>query len=147
MPVRISQASRRTVRERAGGLCEYCHTAERWQYVAFTVDHVSPVSAGGTSEPDNLALACFHCNRRKGNLLTAVDPEFGVEVPLFNPQQQTWGGHFAWSADKLRFVGLTATGRATVAALDLNRERVLLIRAADATIQRHPPIDDPIQKA
>jgi hypothetical protein len=35
--------------------------------------------------------------------------------------------------------------RATVAALLLNRERVISIRAADLEIGRHPPLDDPIQ--
>ncbi len=53
------------VRARAQGLCEYCHAAEQWQYVEFTVDHVLPVSKGGSDLVDNLALACFYCNRRK----------------------------------------------------------------------------------
>lgn len=37
---------------------------------------------------------------------------------------------------------LSAIGRATLAALELNRERVLRIRAEDVTIGRHPPADD-----
>jgi hypothetical protein len=38
-----------------------------------------------------------------------------------------------------------AIGRATVAALLLNRDQVIPIRAANREIGRHPPIDDPIQ--
>jgi len=42
------------VRRRAQLLCEYCHTSELWQYVPFTVDHIIPVTAGGTDQLDNL---------------------------------------------------------------------------------------------
>ncbi len=133
------------VRQRAKGLCEYCHTSEQWQYVRFTVDHVVPRSRGGADSLDNLALACFHCNRRKSNHLIGIDSQFGTEVPLFNPRSDRWDNHFIWSADGLLIIGLTATGRATVEALILNRERVINIRAADKEIGRHPPRDDKIQ--
>lgn len=103
-----------------------------------------PVSLGGTDSLDNLALACFHCNRRKTNRLTAIDPETGETVPLFNPRQDNWREHFVWSVDKLQVVGLTAIGRATIATLSLNRERILHIRAADVEMGRHPPVDDPV---
>ncbi len=103
-----------------------------------------PYLLGGTDSLDNLALACFHCNRRKTNRVTASDPESGGTVPLFNPRQNSWREHFVWSADKLRVIGLTATRRATIATLDFNRERIIHIRAADLEIGRHPPADEPI---
>jgi hypothetical protein len=134
------------VRSRANQLCEYCHTNERWQYVRFTIDHLSPVVESGGDEPDNLALACFHCNRRKSNRQVAIDPVTGHEVALFNPRQQHWAEHFLWSADGLHILALTAVGRATVELLELNRARVLRIRAADVRVDRHPPVADPIQK-
>jgi len=40
---------------------------------------------------------------------------------------------------------LTAIGRATAALLEFNRERALLIRSADVSVNRHPPEGDPIQ--
>lgn len=133
------------VRQRSGYLCEYCHASEQWQYVRFTVDHVVPLSLGGADRLENLALACFHCNRRKTNRLTAVDPLSNEEVPLFNPRQQIWHEHFIWSQDGLLIVGLTSVGHATIAGLALNRERVIYIRAADKEIGRHPPMGDPRQ--
>jgi hypothetical protein len=142
---KISEALQEQVRQRAKGLCEYCHAWEQWQYVRFTVDHVVPLAGGGGDSLDNLALACFHCNRRKSNHLIGIDSQFGTEVPLFNPRSDRWGNHFIWSADGLLIIGLTATGRATVEALILNRERVINIRAADKEIGRHPPRDDQIQ--
>lgn len=144
---KISPAIRDLVRQRAGGKCEYCHVLERWQYVPFTVDHVVPIAKGGSDDPNNLALACFHCNCRKADRLTALDPVSGAEVSLFNPRQDEWSDHFVWSADGLQVVGLTVVGRATIAALALNRERVSRIRAADQVVGRHPPSGDPVQDA
>lgn len=59
----ISEDILNQVRQRAQSLCEYCHANEQWQYVPFTVDHIIPLSQGGTNNIENLALACFHCNR------------------------------------------------------------------------------------
>ncbi len=142
---KIPESIQQQVRERANYLCEFCHANEKWQYVRFTVDHVMPFSLGGSDRFDNLTLACFHCNRRKTNRLTAVDPESQTEVTLFNPRQDSWQEHFIWSMDGLSILGISTIGKATVAGLLLNRERVIPIRAADREIGRHPPMDDPTQ--
>ena len=141
---KFSPSIQEKVRQRANYLCEYCHACEQWQYVRFTIDHVIPLSEGGSNDLDNLALACFHCNRRKGNKLTAVDPESLTEVPLYNPRGEPWQNHFIWSVDTLTIIGLTATGRATINVLAMNRERIIEIRRADLPIGRHPPLQDPI---
>jgi len=109
------------------------------------VDHLVPLAQGGSDTPDNLALACFHCNRRKSARLTALDPDSGERVPLFNPRREDWSEHFVWSSDGLFIIGLTPIGRATVEALALNRERVINIRAADCMVGRHPPPGDAVQ--
>lgn len=138
IPARIQEQ----VRRRAQFVCEYCHTSELWQYVRFTVDHIIPVVTGGDDQLDNLCLACFHCNRRKSAALGAADPLTGADVPFFHPRHQRWQEHFRWSDDQLLIIGLTAVGWATVQGLELNRERVLRIRAADLLVGRHPPRDD-----
>ena len=141
----ISESTQNQVRQRAKFLCEYCHASEQWQYVSFTVDHVIPLTKGGANSIDNLALACFHCNRQKSDKLKAFDEQSLSEVPLFNPRTYSWQEHFIWSTDTLLIIGLTPTGRATVVALAFNRARIINIRAADREIGRHPPPDDPIQ--
>lgn len=133
------------IRIRANHLCEYCHASEKWQYVRFTVDHVIPLAKGGVDTLDNLALACFHCNRRKSDRLTVLDTVTGKEVLLFNPRRNVWSEHFIWSTNRLFIIGLTPVGCATVEALQLNRERVINIRAADVAAGRHPPEGDAIQ--
>jgi HNH endonuclease len=130
------------VRQRSNFLCEYCHASEWWQYVKFTVDHLIPVSQGGSDTIENLALACFHCNRRKTNRITAIAPQTNQEMPLFNPRRDRWQEHFGWSADWLLIIGKTRVGQATIAALAMNRERVIAIRSADREIGRHPPQED-----
>jgi HNH endonuclease len=139
---KISDSIQDQVRQRSGYLCEYCHASELWQYVKFTVDHVIPVTQGGTDDLENLALACFHCNRRKTNRLSAIAPRTNQAVPLFNPRCDRWREHFTWSADGLLIVGLTDIGQATLESLAMNRERVIAIRAADREIGRHPPKAD-----
>jgi 5-methylcytosine-specific restriction endonuclease McrA len=141
----ISEATQNKVRQRAKYLCEYCHVSEKWQYVPFTVDHVIPLNKGGVNSLENLALACFHCNRQKSDKVIVIEEATGVEIPLFNPRIDHWEKHFTWSADTLTIIGLTPTGQATVKALIFNRERIMNIRAADKEIGRHPPTDDPVQ--
>ena len=105
------------VRRRAGLRCEYCQFPER-----FAQKHSGPTTAA------NLALACFRCNSHKGPNLSGVDPESGQVVRLFHPRQEVWAEHFAWHGSRL--VGLTPTGRATIAVLRINRPDAMLARAA-----------------
>lgn len=44
------------------------------QEVVLHVDHVIPVSAGGSSEDGNLCAACAECNLGKGATLPPRDP-------------------------------------------------------------------------
>lgn len=145
--LQLSGTLQAEVKARAKSLCEYCHTDETWQYVPFTIDHVIPASLGGSSTSENLALACFHCNRRKGSAVQAIDPKTQRAVAFFNPRTQAWRDHFVWTNDGSEVQPLTSVGRATLQALDLNRERVKRIRGADVAVGRHPPAGDPVRPA
>lgn len=104
--------------------------------MAHEIDHIVAVKHGGTSSLDNLALCCTLCNKRKGTDLSAIDPETGEVVPLFHPRRDAWSAHFRLEGETI--AGRTATGRATVKLLQLNRderlvERRLLILAGQFT--------------
>jgi hypothetical protein len=88
-----------------------------------------------------LCLACASCNGYKRASTHAVDPESGEEVALFNPRQQRWQEHFAWSEDGTTIIGLTASGRATVLALKFNHPIVVAARSIWASVGLHPPED------
>ena len=122
---------------RAGNRCEYCRLSQLGQEAAFHIDHVLPRAAGGPTVLENLALACGSCSLRKWAKQTALDPATGEEVPLFNPRTQAWEEHFRWEGE--RVVPLTATGRATVASLAMNRPVILAIHQEEAARRRHPP--------
>ena len=96
--------------------CAYCQTAERVIGAPLEMDHIVPESQGGLTTEENLGLACSPCNNHKADHTTALDLVTGEIVPLFNPRQQRWLDHFAWTKDSELMVGLTATGRATVVA-------------------------------
>lgn len=122
----IPASVREKVVERAKNRCEYCRLAQAGQEAQFHIDHIRPRSASGETALDNLALACVSCSLRKAARVSAVDPEAGSVVPLFNPRTQAWSEHFQWSGNLL--VGLTPTGRALIQALDMNRSLILAIR-------------------
>ena len=132
---RIPARLRRLVLRRGAGLCEYCHLSQAGQEASFHVDHITPRAAGGQTVAENLALACVSCSLRKAARETAVDPNTGNEVPLFDPRRDDWSEHFAWQG--VRLIGLTPSGRATTTALDLNRLLILAIREEEAALGRH----------
>lgn len=115
--------------------CEYCHLSQAGQEATFHIDHVTPIAAGGQTVAENLALACVSCSLRKGARETAVDPNTGNKVLLFNPRRDDWFEHFAWQRTQL--IGLTPVGRATISALDMNRALILAIREEEAALGRH----------
>lgn len=53
------QRLRKVILERDAYSCWMCGK------LATTVDHLRPVSAGGTDDETNLAAACLHCNSVK----------------------------------------------------------------------------------
>ncbi len=127
---------RRFVLRRSGEYCEYCRLSQAGQEATFHIDHVTPVAAGGETVADNLALACVSCSLRKSAKQTAIDPETTREVPLFNPRRDIWSEHFQW--DGARLVGLTATARATIETLALNRPLILAICQEESALGRSP---------
>ncbi len=136
----IPATLRRWVIQRANNRCEYCGISQIGQVATFHIDHVIPVVAGGETTAENLALACVSCSLRKGARQKIEDAETGEVVYIFNPRQQRWNAHFAWNG--VEMIGLTAIGRATVQALDLNRSTMLAIRAEEELRGRHPPPED-----
>jgi hypothetical protein len=136
---RLPRPLRRAVQERARGLCEYCRSSMDLTGHEFTVDHIHPVSRGGTHDAANLCLCCFWCNSYKQVSTGGTDPRTGREVPLFNPRSDNWDEHFRWSPTAARVIGRTAVGRATVQALHLNRPSLVQSRQVWARHGLHPP--------
>jgi hypothetical protein len=81
-------------------------------------DHIIAVKHGGTTSKDNLAYACFECNRAKGSDLASLDPQTRALTALYNPRTQQWTAHFQFNGHVIE--PLTPEERATGALLKLN---------------------------
>ena len=138
MSSHIPRPLAREVRERAGGLCEYCWLLQDSQEATFHVDHIVPRSRGGATTLDNLALACVSCSLRKAARHSARDPRTGKLVPLYNPRFDDWTDHFAFTK-RWSLSGRSPVGRATIEALDMNRAAVVAIRIELVQLGRYPP--------
>jgi hypothetical protein len=137
----VPQWLRRSVSQAAKFRCGYCLTAENVVGAPMEIDHLIPQSLGGQTEESNLWLACALCNGHKSNRISGLDAVTGDMVRLFNPRFQDWSEHFRWNNASDRIVGLTPTGRATVAALNLNRASLVRARQLWVLSGWHPPRD------
>lgn len=114
------------VRRRAAGRCEYCRLPEYGTRAAFEVEHVISKQHRGKSVEKNLTWACAFCNRRKGPNVAGIDPMDKSLVRLFDPRADRWTRHFALRGALI--VGKTDVGRTTVDVLQMNNERMVLLR-------------------
>jgi hypothetical protein len=122
-PSYLTAALRQQVRGRAEGRCEYCLLAEVDAHLPHEADHIIAEKHRGATRLENLALACFDCNRFKGSNIASIDPMGGELVPLFNPRKHNWTDHFDVRGGEI--IPLTAVGRVTEIILRLNlRNRV-----------------------
>ncbi len=127
---------RNLVIERARGRCEYCLIHEDDAIISHEVYHVIAEKHGGPSTAENLAFACFPCNRYKGSDIASVDPLTGEIVPLYNPRVDHWSTHFANENGIIR--PLSSIGRATVHLLKLNLPERVLRRQGLISLGRWP---------
>jgi hypothetical protein len=137
----ISEAIRARVRAAAGDRCGYCRSPQHLVLGPLEIEHTIPTARGGTDDEANLWLACRMCNNFKGTQTHAVDPLTGRRVQLYNPRKQRWSRHFHWSADGTQIIGRTASGRATVVALQLNNVIAVMVRRSWVSAGWHPPVE------
>jgi len=136
MATSIPERLRRQVRERAAGRCEYCLIHEEDMYYPHEPDHIIAAKHGGATSLENLALACFSCNRFKGSDLASIDPTSRRVVTLFHPRMQRWQRHFHLNGALIE--AMTASGRATVALLHFNDEERIAHRLGLIEIGHFP---------
>lgn len=135
------EARREHIRQQAGDRCGYCLSHQDYVPWVLEIEHIVPVSRGGSDEESNLWLACHTCNLYKGAKTHGLDPLTGRRVHLFNPRRQRWARHFRWSDDGTQIVGRTVCGRATAVALNLNNLIAVTVRRNWVAAGWHPPTD------
>jgi hypothetical protein len=138
----ISEEVRARVRTQAKNQCGYCRSLQKYVLGVLEIEHISPKALGGSDDEENLWLSCRLCNAFKGVQTHGRDPITNRKVKLFNPRQQKWSRHFAWTNNGTHIMGLTACGRATVLALQLNNAYAVTVRQAWVSVGWHPPTED-----
>ena len=137
---KLTPQIKKSVKSRANNCCEYCYSQEKIATQTFSIEHIYPVSKGGQTQLDNLALACQGCNNHKYNKTEGIDPISGEISPLYHTREQHWPDHFCWSNDYTLILGLTPIGRVTVEVLRLNREGLVNLRRILYAMGEHPPV-------
>jgi len=133
---RISPALRKEVRERAQRCCEYCLLPEAQAFFPHEPDHIIATKHRGESTIDNLALACFDCNRFKGSDIASIDPDSRELTQLFNPRIEEWTEHFSIAGGLIS--PRTAIGRVTAVVLKLNLQSRVEVRELLASVGHYP---------
>jgi len=137
----LSVTLRRAVVARAEHCCEYCGLSDEATLAPHEPDHVIGEQHGGETALDNLAYACFRCNRFKGPNIATRDPQTAAVVVLFNPRAERWSTHFALAGAEI--VPLMPVGRGTAFLLRVNDEQRVLLRAELLRQGRYRPPSPP----
>ncbi len=123
----MATALEQLVWRRANGRCEYCLLPQAVAPLPHQIDHIIAQKHRGPTVAANLALSCYFCNSYKGPNIAGIDPDTGRIVRLFNPRKDSRRRHFEWRGPRL--VGLTRSGRATIAVLEINHPDAVAMRA------------------
>lgn len=134
--VSISVQLRQFIVSRALNQCEYCLLHQNDSVARHNIDHIISLKHHGSTEADNLALACAECNYSKGTDIATIDPLGEQLVRLFNPRTDSWGDHFEFEGAII--VGLTPSGRGTVLLLRMNEPSRVKQRAYLMATGRYP---------
>jgi 5-methylcytosine-specific restriction endonuclease McrA len=103
------------------------------------VDHIRSIKHGGLTSEENLAFACFHCNRHKGTDLGSVSERTGTLVPFYNPRSDRWKDHFCWNEGRID--SMTDIGEVTVRLLEFNHPERVAFRKLLAAAGRYPTVE------
>ncbi len=119
----ISESLREFVKNRAGGICEYCLINIEDTYFGGEIDHIISLKHKGKTESENLAYSCQPCNRNKGSDLGSIAEKTGTLIRFFNPRIDLWSDHFILKQAKIS--PLTEIGEVTEQIFEFNEtERI-----------------------
>ncbi len=122
----ISEIKRKAVVKRANNCCEYCKLNQSDAFQKHQIEHIIALKHGGSSDLDNLALACTGCNFHKGtDLSTMLLPDKEL-IGLFNPREHLWEEHF-YSEDAI-FYPKSKIGEASIKVLKMNDIDAIIFR-------------------
>lgn len=81
-----SENQRKIIYQRADGRCQLC--GRKIEFNNMTVDHIIPISKGGSNDMDNTEATCFPCNQFKSNIFPAEFVDRITEIFLFQMEKK-----------------------------------------------------------
>lgn len=83
----INKKTRFEVFKRDGFQCAYCGKTP--PAVTLEVDHIEPISKGGSDDINNLITACFDCNRGKRNIeLNKIPAKLNENLEILKEKEE-----------------------------------------------------------
>jgi hypothetical protein len=73
----LSPKIRQIIRDRDNYTCQYCGLQNPYSGI---IEHIIPVSKGGSNKPHNLVFACQRCNTEKKNKVWVPDNLDGITI-------------------------------------------------------------------
>jgi len=128
---------RALVAERAEYRCEYCLFPQDAAFHKHEPDHIVPLQHGGMTNQENLALACWRCNRNKGPNVGSFDPVTNLLTPFFDPRKQKWTEHFVLEGVFIQ--PLTPEGRVTTKIFRFNDAERMIERKKLLRVNLYSP--------
>lgn len=81
-----SENQRKIIYQRADGRCQLC--GRKIEFNDMTVDHIIPISKGGSNDMDNTEATCFPCNQFKSNIFPEEFAHRITEIFLFQMEKK-----------------------------------------------------------
>lgn len=92
---RYSEEQRREIYKKSGGCCQLC--GRKISFTEMTVDHIMPISKGGSNDMDNTEATCRICNQFKSNIFPDQFIDRITEIFMFQMEKR-YGGKDDWKA-------------------------------------------------
>lgn len=81
-----SEEQRKEIYKKSGGCCQLC--GRKISLTEMTVDHIIPISKGGSNDMDNTQATCFSCNQFKANIFPAEFVDRITEIFMFQMEKK-----------------------------------------------------------
>jgi len=136
----VSAETEKRVRETAKNRCGYCLMSQNIFPLKLEIEHIRPLSKGGTNSEENLWLSCRACNSFKGSQTRGYDKLTNRRVIVQSaPSKMVTPFQLEQRRDTdRRFNNLRA---GDIEALNLNNVFAVRVRIGWVSVGWHPPND------
>ena len=100
----LSKRTRFEIFKRDGFVCQYC--GNKPPNVVLEIDHINPVSKGGTDEIINLITSCYDCNRGKSDkdIKSVCRPDIAQENKILKEKLAQVKEYYKYKDDEKQLV-------------------------------------------